>query len=199
MEANEIVVVGTSWGGIEALEVLLQGLPATFRPPVIVVHHLGGSAAELGALLQRYSALPVSVPNDKERILPANVFLAPAGYHLLVEPGSLALSTEGPVQHSRPSIDVMFESAADAYGDRLIGVILTGLNRDGADGFVRIHRLGGLTIAQDPATAERPSMPEAAIATGAVDRIVPLEGIGPLLAKLGAPANGGSSRREGTA
>ena len=192
MAPYELVVIGSSWGGVAALERILDRLPRDFPLPIAIAQHRSPTSR-----LRRIGGRVLKEVEDKDPIEPGGVYLAPADYHLLVEPGSLALSTEGPVQHSRPSIDVMFESAADAYGDRLIGVILTGLNRDGADGFVRIHRLGGLTIAQDPATAERPSMPEAAIATGAVDRIVPLEGIGPLLAKLGAPANGGSSRREG--
>jgi two-component system chemotaxis response regulator CheB len=184
MESNEIVVVGTSWGGIEALEVLLRGLPATFQPPVLVVHHLGGSAAELGALLQRYSALPVSVPNDKERILPGSVLLAPAGYHLLVEPGSVALSTDGPVQHARPSIDVLFESAADAYAEVVIGVVLTGASQDGVRGAAAIKRRGGRILVQDPAEATSPTLPRAAIAAARPDRVLPLAAIAPALVDL---------------
>src|SRR5262249_23049909 len=180
----QIVVVGTSWGGIEALEVLLRGLPATFQPPVLVVHHLGGSAAELGALLQRYSALPVSMPNDKERILPASVVLAPAGYHLLVEPGSVALSTDGPVQHARPSIDVLFESAADAYAAGVIGVILTGASQDGVRGAAAIKRRGGRLLVQDPAEATSPTLPRAATAATRRDRVLPVAAIAPALGKL---------------
>jgi two-component system chemotaxis response regulator CheB len=126
----------------------------------------------------------VREPADKEPIEPGAVYLAPADYHLLVEPDGFALSTDGPVQHSRPSIDVLFDTAADTYGDRLIGVILTGANADGAYGLSRIKRRGGTTIVQDPETAEKRAMPDAAIATGAADRVVPLEQIPPTLMEL---------------
>ena len=119
--------------------------------------------------------------DDKQWIKPKTVYLAPADYHLLVEKGEFSLSVDEAVSHSRPSIDVLFESAADAYGPSLIGVILTGANNDGASGVRRIKSRGGLVVAQDPKTAEAPSMPEAAIATGAVDQILPLDQIGPFL------------------
>ncbi|MEA2436192.1 MAG: two-component system, chemotaxis family, protein-glutamate methylesterase/glutaminase, partial [Thermoleophilaceae bacterium] len=114
------------------------------------------------------------------------VYNAPADYHLLVEPEGFALSTDEMVQHSRPSIDVLFDSAADVYADRLVGVILTGANADGAYGLRRVKRRGGVTIVQDPDTAEKRAMPEAAIATGAADHVVPLDAIAPKLAELAA-------------
>ena len=121
---------------------------------------------------------------DKQWIQPNCVYLAPADYHLLVERGAFSLSVDAAEAHSRPSIDVLFESAADAYADRLIGVILTGMNSDGARGVRRIKHRGGFVLAQDPATAEAPEMPRAAIDSGGVDRILPLDRIGPFLAEL---------------
>jgi two-component system chemotaxis response regulator CheB len=117
--------------------------------------------------------------------------VAPADYHLIVEPGHLALSTDDAVQFARPSVDVLFESAADAYGERAVGVILTGVNEDGAAGLARIAAAGGFTVAQDPSTAEQPDMPAAAIARGAARRVLPLEQIGPLLAGLRPAMAGG--------
>ena len=119
--------------------------------------------------------------DDKQWIKPGTVYFAPADYHLLVEKGEFSLSVDEAVHHSRPSIDVLFESAADAYGAALIGVILTGANDDGAAGARRIKSRGGLVVAQDPKTAEAPAMPAAAIAAGAVDQILPLDQIGPFL------------------
>jgi two-component system chemotaxis response regulator CheB len=182
----ELVVIGSSWGGLAALERILDGLPPEFQLPIAIAQHRSPTSR-----LSGIGGRALREVEDKDPIEPGGLYLAPADYHLLVEHGSLALSTEGPVQYSRPSVDVLFESAARAYGERLIGVILTGLNQDGAHGICEIHRRGGLTIAQDPATCERPSMPEAAIATGAVDRIVPLDGIAPLLGALAAPVHGG--------
>ena len=124
---------------------------------------------------------------DKQWIKPNCIYFAPANYHLLVERGEFNLSTEGAVLFSRPSVDVLFESAADAYRDRLIAVVLTGANSDGANGVRRVNRAGGFVIAQDPATAEATEMPQSAIDTGRVDRILPLERIGPYLVELSNP------------
>jgi two-component system chemotaxis response regulator CheB len=135
-------------------------------------------------MLSLRSGLEVTEVGDKDAVEPGGVYLAPPDYHLLVETTGFALSTEATVQHSRPSIDVLLDSAADTYGNGLIGVILTGANDDGAYGIKRVKRRGGLTIAQDPATAARPEMPAAAIATGAVDHVLPLEEIGPKLGEL---------------
>jgi two-component system chemotaxis response regulator CheB len=179
----EIVVIGASAGGLKALQTLLGTLPATFLLPIVIVQHRSADTADLlRPMLQRYSALPVSEPEDKQGILPGRVYLAPADYHLLVEPGHFTLSLEEPVWSARPAIDVLFESAADAYGERTIGVILTGANRDGARGLAAIKRRGGLAIVQDPATATNPAMPTAASA--GADRILPLLEIGPFLNDL---------------
>ena len=180
-----MVVVGSSEGGLKALEVLLAGLPADFPLPVILVQHRRKDSDDrLATLLQLHSALPVSEAQDKGAVEPARVYLAPANYHLVIDGGLLCLSTEAPVGFARPSIDVLFESAADAYGEGLIGVILTGSSQDGARGVAKIKACGGFAVVQDPKTAESVAMPEAAIAAAQVDRILPLWEIAPSLTAL---------------
>jgi two-component system chemotaxis response regulator CheB len=182
----ELVAFGGSWGGLAAYDRILPALPEGFPAAIVIVQHRSPDShpGALTAYLQARSPLPVCEIDDKDPVISGQVHLAPSDYHTLVEHGHFALSTEAAVRHSRPSIDVMFESAADAYGERLIGAILTGANDDGADGIVAIKRRGGCTIAQDPASAEKRAMPEAAIATGAVQHVVPVEEIGPLVVKL---------------
>ncbi len=183
--AFELIVVGASLGGFHALETLFKGLPGNFRVPLAVVQHRHrDSDNTLQMVLQRSSAMPVAEPTDKQAIMAQTIYLAPPDYHLLVEYGGFALSTEGPILHARPSIDVLFESAADAYGPQLIGIILTGDSADGAEGLAAIKARGGCTVVQDPATAECPVMPEAALARIAVDHVVPLDAIAPLLIQL---------------
>ncbi|HZT42602.1 MAG TPA: chemotaxis protein CheB [Chthonomonadaceae bacterium] len=183
--AFEIVVVGTSMGGLAALERLLAGLPPAFPLPLAVVQHRrAGSNGMLATLLRRCCALPVREPHDKEKIEAGRVYLAPADYHLLIEEGEFALSTEGPVRYSRPSIDVLFASAADTYGKDVIGVVLTGANDDGAQGAARIKAAGGLLIVQSPETAESAVMPRAALAAAAADKVLPLSEIAPCLVSL---------------
>jgi two-component system, chemotaxis family, protein-glutamate methylesterase/glutaminase len=171
-------------GGMRALEVLLGGLPESFDLPVVVVQHRGAERnSRLRAILQRRSALPVREPNDKEPIEGGRVYLAPPDYHLLVEREGFALSTEGRVCHARPSIDVLFESAADAFGSGALAVVLTGANEDGAAGARRIKAEGGKVLVQDPATAETGVMPRAALAATTVDAVLPLEEIAGWLAQ----------------
>jgi two-component system chemotaxis response regulator CheB len=134
-------------------------------------------------MLGSNSGHDVVEPVDKDPIERGHVYVAPADYHLIVDPDGFALSTEGAVHYSRPSIDVLFDTAADVYSDRLAAVILTGANDDGAYGMQRVRRRGGLTIAQDPETAARPDMPRAAIATGAVEHVVALDAIAPFLVR----------------
>jgi len=178
----ELIVVGCSLGGMYALEKILKALPKEFCVPIAVAQHRHRNSNEgLPAFLRRATHMQVVDADDKQRIEPGKVYLAPADYHLLVEKGEFSLSVDDAVRHSRPSIDVLFESAADAYGPTLIGIVLTGLNDDGAAGARRIKKRGGLVIAQDPKTAEAREMPEAAIATGAVDQILRLEGIAAFL------------------
>ena len=181
----ELIVIGCSMGGMHALQIIFNALPKEFPMPIAVVQHRYRTSNEgLPAFLRRHTALQVVDTTDKEWIKPGTVYLAPANYHLYVERGELSLSVDEAVAYSRPSIDVLFESAADAYGSALIGVVLTGANADGALGAARIKKRGGFVIVQDPATAESPAMPRAAIDAARVDRILPLERIGPFLADL---------------
>ncbi len=188
----ELVVIGASWGGLKATEILLSGLPKDFPLAIAIAQHRHRNARELlSELLQEHSLLPVVEVEDKLAIVPGHVYLAPADYHLLVEPGNFALSTEAPVHYSRPSIDLLFESAADAYTHRAIGVILTGANQDGAQGLAALKRRGGLAIVQEPTEAESSFMPTAAIAATQVDHILPLAEIAPCLIKLADTGEGG--------
>lgn len=171
----EIIVVGVSLGGFKALQMILGGLPSNFKIPMVIVQHRNmESGSSLVRLLQKYCALTICEPDDKEPILSSHVYLAPPGYHLMVEKAAFSLSTDGPVCYATPSIDVLFESAADSFGSRTIGVILSGANDDGARGLSKIKASGGHVLAQDPATAECPTMPQAAISRGIVDKILPL-------------------------
>jgi two-component system chemotaxis response regulator CheB len=191
--AYELIVLGASWGGMRALGSVLEGLPEGFELPVVIAQHRRAADNEdlLERILAKRSKLAVVSATDKEPLTPGRVYVAPADYHLIVEPGHLSLSTDDAVQFARPSVDVLFESAADAYGERAVGVILTGVNEDGAAGLARIAAAGGFTVAQDPSTAEQPDMPAAAIARGAARRVLPLEQIGPLLAGLRPAMAGG--------
>jgi two-component system, chemotaxis family, protein-glutamate methylesterase/glutaminase len=187
----DLVVVGASWGGFDALCGLLEGLPRPLPVPLVTVLHRPprrGAVTDLAGLLTRRTGRPVVEPDDKAPLVAGRVHLAPEDYHLLVERVGLALSTEAPVLHCRPSLDVTLESAAEAYGPGLVGVVLTGANRDGASGVRRVRERGGRTMAQDPATAVRPEMPAAAVATGAVDVVADLPG---LARRLGGWLRGG--------
>lgn len=181
----KLLVIGTSLGGVNALKTILGGLPGDFPLPIAVVQHRHReSDGALGSLLQQITALQVCEAEDKDDLLPGHVYLAPADYHLLVESGYVSLSTEEPVLFARPSIDVLFESAADAYGAHTIGMVLTGANHDGAQGLARIKACGGWTIVQTPDSAECKVMPEAAIKATIVDAIVPLVTIAAYLIQL---------------
>lgn len=177
----KLVIIGASLGGFDALKVLVGGLPPDFATPVVIVQHQGASGADLSGLLQRYSKLPIEDAEDKAPTSPGRISLAPAGYHLLVELESFALTTEAPVQYARPSIDVTFESAADTYGVGVIGVVLTGAGRDGAAGLARIKQRGGRAMVQDPGTAQRREMPAAALGAVDVDWVGPLAEIAPTI------------------
>ncbi len=186
---SSIVVVGASRGGLNALQTLLSGLTPGFPLPLVIVQHRGAdSESGLPEFLGQWSKLPIKEPEDKEPVQAGYVYLAPLHYHLLIENRSFALSTDSPVAYARPSIDVLFESAADEYEDRAIGVILTGANRDGARGLKKIKDFGGLTIVEDPASAACREMPEAAVAATAVDWVLPLAEIAPRLELLGQVA-----------
>lgn len=180
------VVIGVSAGGMEALREILGRLPADFPLPLLVVQHMGGESDDfLARWLDQRCAIRVKEAEDKEVLAACTAYLAPANYHLLVEDdGSLALSLEGWVNFSRPSIDLLFESAADVYGSALIAVVLTGANSDGSRGLVAVKRRGGLVVVQDPAGAEFATMPRAAIQAAKVDFVLPLPAIGRFLANL---------------
>ena len=185
----EAVVMGASAGGLHALLAVLKDLPAGFRLPVIVVLHLPeGRDSQLAEIFQYRLPIPVREAADKEAIAPGTLYFAGPGYHLSVETDrSFSLSSEEPVHYSRPSIDVLMESAADAYGASLAGILLTGANEDGAAGLARIQQQGGLTVVQDPAEAEATTMPRAAIRKCRPDAILTLAAIGELLLQLGRP------------
>jgi len=183
-----IVVVGSSWGGVTALARFLTGLPADLSTPVVIAQHRRAVPSMLARILARQTTWTVREAEDKERIAASTVYLAPPGYHLLVEqPGHLALSTEGPVRFARPSIDVLFESAAAAYRADAVGVVLTGTNDDGAAGLAAIVARGGQAVVQDPASAERPAMPLAALATGIPATVLALDDIGPFIGDMCRP------------
>jgi two-component system chemotaxis response regulator CheB len=181
-----LIAIGTSLGGLNALLSVVRQLPRDLPVAIVAVQHRGVSQ-DMGLvdLLQQSTALTVVEAEDKMSLKPGVVFVAPADYHLLVEDReSLALSTDAPVRSARPSIDVLFESAADAYGGALVAVLLTGASADGAAGLARVKQRGGRAIVQDPATAECATMPSAGIAATAVDYVLPLERIAEHLLSL---------------
>ncbi len=184
----DAVVIGVSAGGIAALKIILSALPASFALPIAIVQHRDNRPdGFLAEYLDRMSELTVSEAEDKEPFCAGRAYLAPSGYHLLIEPDrSFSLSVNGRVNYSCPSIDVLFVSAADVFGQSLIGIILTGANADGAEGLKAVKARGGLAIVQNPETAEVRSMPDSALQATPVDYIVDLEKIGPLLIRFNA-------------
>jgi two-component system chemotaxis response regulator CheB len=181
-----IVAMGTSWGGLSALTKLLGSLPEEFPIPIVVVQHRSKDSDRLLVqLLQDATGLKVCEIEDKDVLCAGTVHVAPADYHVLVESGYLSLTLEEPVRFSRPSIDVMFTSAADAYGPATIGVILTGANEDGARGLADIAKRGGCALIQDPKTAEIKMMPEAALKATPTAEVLSLDRLAPRLIALG--------------
>jgi two-component system chemotaxis response regulator CheB len=185
----ELIVIGCSLGGMSALQIILSNLTHDFCVPIAVAQHRHKKSNEgLPAYFRRQTDLKVVGAEDKQWIQPGHVYLAPADYHLLIERngarGELSLSVDEAVRHSRPSIDVLFESAADAYKDRVVAVVLTGANDDGSRGAARIKSRGGMVVAQDPEQAEAPTMPRATIQAVQVDRILRLEDIAPFLTEV---------------
>jgi two-component system chemotaxis response regulator CheB len=180
-----IVAIGTSWGGLSAMVKLLGALPQGFAIPIVVVQHRGKDSDRLLVqLLQDATELDVCEIEDKDALCSGTVHVAPADYHVLIEAGYFSLSTEEPVRYSRPSIDVMFASAADSYGSGAIGVVLTGANEDGARGLAHIVSNGGRALIQDPKTAEVPIMPGAAARAVPTAELLPLERLAPRLVSL---------------
>jgi len=183
---TEAVVIGASAGGVGALMELLPALPRGYRLPVIVVLHVrSGRPNQLAEVFQHRVALQVREAGDKEDIIPGNLYFAPGGYHLLVENDrSFSLSCDPPLHFVRPAIDITMETAADAYGAQLAGILLTGANNDGAAGMAAIGKAGGLTVVQDPREAEVAVMPQEAIDLRAPDLVLPLDRIKRLLLML---------------
>lgn len=185
----QAIAIGCSAGGLTALEVLFASLDPALPQAIVVCCHTGSATVDLLCeLLARHATLPVV--EARERAAPAAgvIHVAPSGYHLLVETNRrFSLSVDQRVSYARPSIDVLFDSAADAYRDGLIGVLLTGANRDGAEGLAGIRRHGGLAIVQEPSDAQVPTMPEAALDIAGADYCVPLAAIAPLLNRLCLP------------
>jgi two-component system chemotaxis response regulator CheB len=186
----EAVVIGASAGALEALSSFLPTLPKDYPLPVMIVVHLPPDKNSVMAdLLKSKCKIDVREAEDKEPIRAATVYIAPPDYHLLVEPDRrLSLSSDDPVHFSRPSIDVLFESAADAYGPGLVGLILTGGSSDGANGLRAVHQAGGQALVQDPAKANVPLMPQAALEVCPSARVMSLPEITTFLNHLVQPA-----------
>lgn len=172
----DLIVVGSSLGGLEALETLLAALPKAMPPIAVVQHRLAeDDNSRLRELLATHTALRVVEPDDKTPIEPGTVYLAPSDYHLQVERGWFSLSIDAPVQFARPSIDILFETAADVYGRRVIAVVLTCASTDGVSGSLAIKRRGGRVLVQEPQTARSAVLPQAVIDAGAAYLIASLD------------------------
>jgi two-component system chemotaxis response regulator CheB len=184
--AHRLVAIGASWGGLDVLREILRDLPAELDAAVVIAQHRSPEShpTAFRDLLGAVTPLKVREANDKDAVRPGTAYLAAPDYHLLVDPGSVSLSTDEPVLYARPSIDVLFETAAESYRDRCIGVILTGANDDGARGLARVVELGGTAIVQDPETAQRDEMPRAALRAAPTARVTPVAAIAPLLVDL---------------
>ena len=182
----EAIVIGVSSGGMGAMKIMFSLLPKGFSIPIIMVQHVSAhSNNQWIQLLNDKSNLLIKEADEKEKIEKGKVYIAPSNYHLMIEMNkTLSLTIDERVNFARPSIDVLFESAAEVYKNKLIGVILTGSNADGTAGLKKIKEYGGLTIAQDPKTAESPYMPTSAIAAVQIDHILSLEDIIKLLIKF---------------
>lgn len=185
-KSYHLVVIGVSAGGLNALKEIFMHLPKEFSVPVIIVQHMHvHSDSFLSRYLDKLSHLRVKEAEEKDNIVPGTVYVAPPNYHILVEENRLiSLTLDPKVNYCRPSIDVLFESAADIYGSEMIGIILTGANDDGANGMKKIKERGGTLIVQDPTTAEMASMPMSVIRQTDVDYILDLEKIAPFLTKI---------------
>ena len=186
MHYYEAIVIGVSSGGMNALKIISSTLPAHFNLPIIIVQHLSAhSDSHWIKLLNEKSLLNIKEADEKDTIEKGNIYIAPPNYHLLIEKDkTFSLTIDERVNFARPSIDVLFESAAEAYTNKLIGIVLTGSNSDGTKGIKRIKDCGGLAIIQDPETAESEYMPKSAIAAIVPDYILPLENIIELLIQL---------------
>lgn len=185
------IVIGASAGGMDAIKSILMPLQEGFSAPILIVQHLSPhSDGYMAKYLNELCKINVKEADEKEKILPGNAYIAPANYHLLIEKDeTLSLTVDPKVNYSRPSIDILFESAAEVYENELIGIILTGGNGDGSKGLKMIKEFGGITIVQDPSTAEADFMPRAAIKASEVDYILSLNKISNKLIKLMGDTN----------
>lgn len=191
MTSGHFIAIGTSLGGFHALKTVLGALPRDFQVPVGVVQHRSPDDSEgFASMLAAHTPLPVVEVDDKQEIEEGHIYICPSNYHLLVDDGHFALSTDAAVLYARPSIDVFFQSAADAFNNGVIGVLLTGMSKDGTAGLARIKDCGGIAIVQDPAEAEGHVMPQAAISSISIDKILSLAEIGPSLVSLCTPVKG---------
>ncbi len=172
-----VVCIGASWGGVEALKQVLSDLPGDLAAAICIVLHRAedDERERLAQVLRRNSDLKVCEPDDKQPLHAGTAYIAPSGYHLLVDDGHVSLSADDRVRWARPSIDVLFESVAVSRGDEAIVVVLTGANDDGARGARAVHDAGGTVLVQDPDEAERREMPDATIAMTEVDAVLPLD------------------------
>lgn len=184
--AHEVVAIGASWGGLDALRAILRDLPAELDAAVVIAQHRSPDShpTAMRDLLGAVTRMRVIEAGDKDELRAGVAYIAAPDYHLLVEPGLVTLSTDEPVLYARPSIDVLFETAAESYRERCIGVILTGANDDGARGLARVVELGGTAIVEDPETARRDEMPRAALRATPSARAIPVAEIAPLLVDL---------------
>ena len=180
----DLIAIGASAGGLPALGEVLSGIDGVFPAIVVVMHLDPRHKSRMAGLLARKTGKLVKEAVRDELIVPGTVYIGPPDEHLLVSRGKIKLAHSRLVRFSRPSIDIMFGSVAATYGEHVIAVILSGSNRDGADGIAAIKGAGGITIAQDPASADFRIMPQAAIDTGCVDLVVPLARIGQTLSEL---------------
>jgi two-component system chemotaxis response regulator CheB len=183
----EAIVIGTSAGGLLVLTTLLEALPADFSIPLIVVQHRSKDERNLlEEVLSRKCKIAIKQADEKEKIEKGSVYFAPPDYHLLIEKDhTFSLNFDTKVNYSRPAIDILFETAAYVFKEKLLAMILTGANADGAVGIKTIKKQGGTTIAQKPATAQFPAMPQAAIDTGCIDKILEINEIKDLLMQVG--------------
>ncbi|HEX3129365.1 MAG TPA: chemotaxis protein CheB [Thermoanaerobaculia bacterium] len=185
MPGHDIILIGASAGGVQALSAVAAGLPPDLPAAVFVVLHIApyGRSA-MPSILARAGALPAKHAEDGEPVEPGRIYVAPADHHLMLEPGRVRISRAPTENGQRPSVDVLFRSAAQAYGPRCIGVVLTGNLDDGTAGLAVVKKYGGLAVVQDPDEADYPSMPHSALQNVEVDHVSPLADIAPLLAEL---------------
>ncbi len=184
--AHMLVAIGASWGGLEVLRSILRDLPVGLNAAVVIAQHRSPEShpTAMRDLLGAVTRLHVVEAGDKDELRSGTAYIAAPDYHLLIEPGLMTLSTDEPVSYARPSIDVLFETAAESYRERCIGVVLTGANDDGARGLARVVELGGTAIVQDPEDARRDEMPRAALRTTPSARVAAVAEIAPLIVDL---------------